>query len=197
MKTFKFKKILSVVLLVLIGNYAFAVNPIVQLTGAKKLAIKFDNVTENIQLKIKDANGYALFSENIKKSTVNYLKTFDISTLPDGSYKIELEGDLTVVSYPFSIMDDKITSVLVEKNETFKPIVFERGQKVYVSKFNPEKADIDVAILDNNDHIIYNETLNGKEHLGRIYDFSKTQGEFKISITCNEKTYTQNVSIKK
>jgi flagellar hook assembly protein FlgD len=178
------------------GTSAFAVNPVVQLMGTKKLSVKFDNVSEDVQLKIKDASGYILFSESIEKSSENYLKTFDISTLPDGNYQIELEGALKVVSFPFSIADDKITSAMFEKNETYKPVVREKGNKVYVSKFNPEQADLNITILDKSGDIIYSETLKGEAQLGRIYDFSQRQGEFQISMSYNEKTYTQNVSIK-
>jgi flagellar hook assembly protein FlgD len=196
MKTIKLKKILSVVLLVLMGTSVFAVNPVVQFTGSKKLSVKFDNVNEDVQLRIKDASGLILFSESIEKSSANYLKTFDISTLPDGNYQIELEGQLKVVSFPFSIEDDKITSSMVEQNVTYKPFVWEKGNKVYVSKFNPEKADLNIAILNKSGDVIYSETLKDEAQLGRIYNFSKTKGEFQISMSYNEKTYTQNVSIK-
>ena len=195
MKTFR--KLAFIVLLVLLGSNAFAIDPVVTFTGVKKITVNLNNVNEKISINFRDTKGISLYSEDIKKSTQKFSKTFDVSDLPDGLYKVEIEDGIKISSYSFSVISNKILSGVVKKDEIFKPVFAERGKKVYVSKYNPQNTELKVTILDSNSQELYSENFKGKESLGKIYDFSKIQGDYTILVSCDDKTYTQAVTIHK
>jgi hypothetical protein len=194
MKTIKNYLVLALMLMT-VGN-AFAFNPDLRLLNGKKIIVKVDNDMESAILSIKDLKGYTFYSESIKKSQNDFLKTFDLSALPNGAYVVEIEGDIKVYSFEVVATDTKVESAIEGKKLLYKPLANARGKKVYINKYNPELAPLSVTIYNNNDVIVYSETLEATDNLGRIYNFSKASGDYKIAMSSNEKTYYQTVSIK-
>jgi len=195
MKTINLKKVFAATALLLTFGYASAFTPEIRVTGDKKIVLKLSNLSESTQLVIKDKNGYNFYSETINKNGV-YSKVFDLTTLPDGNYKVELDGEIKIVTFPISIINNKIKTSDLIKTEIFKPIIHESGSKVYVSKKNPNNTPLHITILNSDNALVYEETLNGDAKLYRVYDFLKS-GDYQISIISDEKTYHQTVKIQK
>jgi len=72
-----------------------------------KTTFTLKNVKQGNQLIIKDLYGLILYKEQIKDSG-NYSKGFDLTSLPDGSYVFELEKDLEIKSFPFTVTAKKV-----------------------------------------------------------------------------------------
>ena len=197
MKTINLKRIMGAAMLMFAAIYASATEPVISVTGQKKIAVKIENISENTNLVVKDMNGYAFYKQTIEKSANGYVKIFDLTTLPDGNYQIEIEGSTKFTTFPIQIVDNKISSSLIAKTETFKPTIFEKGDKIIVSKFNPENKPLSVTIYNSNGDAVYQETLEGKLDLARIYNFSKAQGNYTISMQSDDKSYTKTISIQK
>jgi hypothetical protein len=196
MKTIKIKKLLVLAMMVLAVGYAYAFSPNVKFVGDKKLAIKLDNVSENTKLSIKDVNGYTLYSDEVEKSDKLFSRTFNLSDLPIGDYVVEIEGDVRIYTFKVVVAEDKVSSLVADGKVAFKPLAYERNNRVYVLKNNPELSPMSVTIYNRDGEVVFTETLEAKERLGRIYDFSKISGDYKIEMSSNEKTYIQTVSIK-
>jgi len=196
MKTNLINKGLLVILGMLIMGYTTAVEPIVKIAGSKKIVINLANVSENSELLIKDLSGFTFYSEVLEKSEEAFTKKFDLSTLPDGNYVVEINVPLKIISFPFMIVSDRIPVDFVEGIETYKPVFVEKDGKIYVSKYNPELASLNITILDKDFNVVYNDILEGESDLLRVYDFSKAKGEFTIAMQEDDKTYTQLISIK-
>jgi hypothetical protein len=196
MKT-NLKRILGAALLMFAVVYVSAVEPVIHFSGNKTIVLKLVDISENTNLAIKDLNGYVFYSESIQKASDSFSKSFDLTTLPNGDYKIEVEGSVKITTYPISIENNKIVTTNVQKTETFKPSLVERGDKVYVSKFNPENNPLEVSIYNERGELVYEETLEGQLELGRIYNFSKAQGTYTLAMHTNDKTYTKTVTIQK
>jgi hypothetical protein len=195
MKTINLKRILGATLLMFAVAYVSAVEPVISVSGGKKIALKIDEVSENTRLVIKDMNGYSFYSENVEKSSESFMKSFDLTTLPDGSYEIQVEESSKITSYPFSIVNNKVSFSLDDKTISYKPTIRQEDNKVFVSKFNPENKPLSITIYNSNNELVYEETLEGKLELGRIYNFSKVQGNYTIAIQSDEKTYSKNVTV--
>ena len=196
MKTNLKNKGLLVILGMLVMGYTTAIEPIVKIAGNKKIVLKLAKVSENSELSIKDLSGFTFYSEILEKSDEACTKKFDLSTLPDGNYVVEINVPLKVISFPFIIVSDRIPVDFVEGIETYKPVFVEKEGKVYVSKYNPEFASLNLTILDKDFNVVYNETFKGQSDLLGVYDFSNAKGEFTIAMQEDNKTYTQLISIK-
>jgi hypothetical protein len=196
MKTIEIKKLLVLAMMVLAAGYTYAFNPNVKFVGDKKLAIKLNNVSENTKLSIKDLNGYTLYSDEVEKSDNFYTRTFNLSDLPCGDYMVEIEGDIRIYTFKVVVAEDKVSSLVAESKVAFKPLAYERNNRVYVLMNNPELSPLNVTIYNRDGEVVFTETLAAKERLERIYDFSNISGDYKIEMSSNEKTYVQTVSIK-
>jgi hypothetical protein len=196
MKTNLIKNGLLAILGMLVMGFTSATEPVVRISGDKKIVIKLASVSENAELTIKDLSGFTFYSEFIEKSDVPFTKRFDLSTLPDGNYEVVIDMPLKAISFQFPIVSDRIPMDWVAGVETYKPVFLAKDNKVYVSKYNPEFAPLDITILDNENHVLLTETLKGESDLLRVYDFSKTKGEFTIAMESNNEIYTQLLSIK-
>jgi len=196
MKTINLKRVLGAALLMMTVAYVSAIEPVVSITGQKKIVLVIDNINEATNLVIKDNNGYKFFTQAVEKSSEKFAKIFDLTTLPDGSYSIEFEGSTKVTNFALNIVDNKISFSSLVKTIAYKPMVVERDNKVTVTKFNPENKPLNVSIYNNIGELVYEEVLSGKIDLGRIYNFSNFQGTYTISMQSDDKTYTQTVSIK-
>ncbi len=196
MKTINFKKVFTATALLLTVGYASAFTPEIRVSGDNKIELKIGNVSETTQLVIKDLNGFTFYTETISKSIDGYSKVFDLTVLPDGKYEVEIDGSVKIVSFPINIVDDKIAATGINKLETYKPIIYEKGSKVYVSKFNLDNKPLSITILNSDNAVVYEETLKGKADSGRVYKFLKS-GDYQISMISNDKTYNKTVSIQK
>lgn len=197
MKTINVNKILATMLLMLLVSYASANDPILRVAGEKKLVMNIDIVTKNTELAIKDVNGFTLYTETIVKSDDKYIKIFDLSKLPNGSYEVVVEDSLKLSTFSFNIINNRIPMAKLEKTENYKPIFVEKGNKVYVSKYNPGNLPLNITISDSNNDVVYEEALEGKMELVRVINFSETKGDYNIAIQSDGKTFTQEISIQK
>jgi hypothetical protein len=193
MKTINFKKVISTSIFMLFVGYTFAFSPEIKIAGSKKLELKLQNVTENTELIIRDLNGFAFFSETIEKSNNTFNKIFNLGNLPDGEYEIEIHGNVKVFSFPISISNDKI-ALIDEKSVFFKPNILKKNSKIYISKYNPNNEPLGITIYDNDGIVVYEETLSGKENLGRIIRISKP-GNYNIQMLSDNKLYSHEVKI--
>jgi hypothetical protein len=195
MKTLWIKKLVLATFGMLVMVYSFAIEPQVRVASSNKFILKLDNLIENTNLVIKEVGGAVVYSEVIEKSAGNYNKIFDLSKFADGNYVIEFEVSIQITSFEFSIVNGKFTSSDMRKSVVFKPILTERNKRIYLSKYNPENSLLNVYIYNNKNELVFQETLGGKEDLGRIYDFSKVQGKFTISMINENNRYTKTVLI--
>ncbi|MGZ0015625.1 hypothetical protein [Yeosuana sp. AK3] len=163
--------------------------------GIKKTTFSLNHVKTGNQLKIKDLNGIILYKEDIKASGT-YSKGFDLTSLPNGSYVFELEKDLEIKSFPFTVTSQ---TVVFEKEETIihKPFVTVKDNYIYVSKLalNEEPLDIKIYYQEASE-LIYSEKVENTKNIQKIYKLKSTEkGDYKIVLTSNGREYYESITL--
>jgi hypothetical protein len=189
-------KLISAIALLLSATFVSATQPNIQILADNSFVLSINDIKSEIKISIKDKYGYKLYKKSVNKEDGKFLQKFSFSNLPDGTYKLEIEDDLKVVLLAIDVEDNKIVSKKIADEKVFKPVVYKKGENVYVSKFSPEKEPLKVVIYNNNYDVVYKETLDGKIDLGRVYTFPKS-GDYTIALKSNNKTYEHTVSINK
>ncbi|NCO62362.1 MAG: hypothetical protein GW839_02165 [Flavobacteriales bacterium] len=161
----------------------------------KKTTFSLNHVKTGNQLKIKDLNGIILYKEDIKTSGT-YSKGFDLTSLPNESYVFELEKDLEIKSFPFTVTSQ---TVVFEKEETIihKPFVTVKDNYIYVSKLalNEEPLDIKIYYQEASD-LIYSEKVENTKNIQKIYKLKSTaKGDYKIVLTSNGREYYESITL--
>jgi len=190
------KSIIAVVLFLATSTLALATQPKLQIVADNSFILSINDLASDIKISIKDKYGYKLYKKSIKAEEGKFFQKFSISTLPNGTYKLEIEDELKVVTLALTIENNKIVGQEVAGQKDFKPVVYKKGENVYVSKFSPEKEPLKVVIYNSEYDVVYKETLMGKVDLGRVYSFPKS-GNYIIALKSDEKTYKHTVSINK
>ncbi|WP_339661269.1 hypothetical protein [uncultured Polaribacter sp.] len=189
MKTIKNRVLVVVFMLVTLCNYANNVKDFNEIVNAKKVKVVFDNVKKGQQLTVKDNNGTELHSESVK-SEGELIKFFDLSSLNDGIYTIELNKYFTVAVKILEVKNKNVVIVEDSEKVIFKPIIKNKEDLVLISKIDFDKKPLKVAIFFNGS-VIFSETIKGEIILQRAYRLDKNiKGDYKVVVYCEDDNYT-------
>ena len=163
--------------------------------NTKKTVFTINNVREGNQLAIKDLNGIILYKEKIAKSGT-YSKGFDLTSLPSGSYLFELQKDLEIKSFPFTVKDEK---VIFNGEETiiYKPFVTLKGNHVYVSKLALNEEPLEIKIYRNSE-LIYSEEIKNTKTIEKVYKLSTSGREtnnYTMVLKSNDREYFEYLTL--
>ncbi len=161
------------------------------------LTVKYDNIKSGSILFIKDNQGIVLYRELINK-TGDYTKKFDLTSLPNGNYILELEDDVKIKITPFFVKSNSIAFEKENSYEINKPIVYVKGDNVIVSKLSLNGKPLSVSIYYKNNELVFNETIQDEGwSIGRKYDFSTSaKGEYKVVTKTEGRVFRKSVYIK-
>ncbi len=160
----------------------------------KKVNLVFTNVKKGHYLSIKDIEGAIIYKEYIKK-TGEYSKVFDLTSLENGEYAIELNKDFEIIIKPFKVQTNSIKFLKEKEATIFKPVVRTKKNRIFVSQFSFESEPLTIDIYFE-DELISSETLKGKQELNRIYSLSETEkGAYKVIMYSNERAYIETFKI--
>jgi len=196
MKTMK-KVMLSGMIVLLLSANAIAFEDSLKVNDTKSFNLVLNNVSSTTQITLKDARNTILFKESVNKGE-DFKKTFNMELLPAGNYKVEIEDATRIKELTVDIGNDENVATVSLNKEVFKPVVTERGEKVYVSQFSPEKSPLYISIYNSRNELVHEETLEGKMDLGKKFNFSKAQkGEYRFYLESNGESFDQLVYIEK
>jgi len=181
----------------LLGNASPSLN---ELNDEKRTTIRLNDVKQGDHLLIKDAYGTILYKEKIQNSG-NYIKGFDLTELPDGTYFFELDNSFETKIIPFQV---NVNNVIFNKEQEaiiYKPLVNNKDNKVYISKLSLNEQPLSIEVhYENENHVdiglIYSETIENTKSIRRILSLNKLKkGSYKIVIKTEGRTFVDYVRI--
>ena len=194
MKTNKKLVLVVVFMFGTLFNYANNDKNFNKIVNTTKVEVAFKNAKTGNQLTIKDENGTQLHSEIVsKKGDLN--KFFDLSSLEDGKYTVELNKDYEIIVKTLEVKGNKVIFNKDSKKTIFKPVIRNKENVLMISKIAFDKKPIKIALYYN-DEIIYSETLESTAILNRIYKLdTKEEGDYKAIIYNNNRSYVHSFKI--
>ncbi len=126
------KKIMVVVMVTMtIASYASVVKPLVKVKsiGDKTFALIIHGLSGEVQISLKDQNGFILLSEN-HRDLFNYAEKYNLDALPEGRYYLEVEEKVKINVFPLSITSEDMSFDKTDKVNVFKPVLFQKGTNV-------------------------------------------------------------------
>ena len=190
--------------LVLVMLFTTLLSSATELTSIKneedgKTILVLENVSQGDMLLVKDAYGIILYKEAILENG-KYNKSFDLTTLPNGSYIFELDKKSDIRIYPFIVASNNVTFDKESLKVIYKPRIKTEDQMITVNTYNPTKSDYSINIYydTENDSYekIYSETVDDTSIIAKKYTFLKDRtGKYKIEITVNNRTFTSFSSL--
>ena len=194
MKTIKRSILIVVCMLVTISNYANNEKDFNNIVNAKNVKVVFENVKKGQQLTVNDKDGIEIYSEFLTKEG-DLTKTFDLSSLNDGLYTIELNKEFLVIIKYLEIKDNKVIFIDNSEKTIFKPIIKNDEDLVMISKLDFDQNPLKVTLFFEG-KIIFSETLKSELITNRVYKLNKEiKGVYTVVVNSNGKSYSNDFKI--
>lgn len=194
MKTIKRRVLVVVFMLGTLFNYANNEKEFNKTIDAKKVKVVFKDVKKGQLLSVKDKNGFQLHSETVS-SQGELIKFFDLSTLNNGVYTIELNKEFKIVIKSLLIKDNNVSFIKDSEKIIFKPVIRNKENLVLISKVNFDKKPVKITLFYN-DEVIYSETLKDELMLKRVYRLDKElRGNYTVIVYCDDESYSNEFKI--
>ena len=135
-----------------------------------------------------------LHSETVS-SQGELIKFFDLSTLNNGVYTIELNKEFKVVIKSLLVKNNNVSFIKDSEKIIFKPVIRNKENLVLISKVNFDKKPVKITLFYN-DEVIYSETLKGELMLKRVYRLDKElRGNYTVIVYCDDESYSNEFKI--
>jgi len=159
------KNLIKKIIVIVVMSTALLVNAneistLRNLEDQKTTMLTLLNVKKGNQLLLKDAFGKILYRESIKNSG-EFIKGFDLTSLPNGKYHFVLKGELQNKFIPFKINDQRL-EYNEDKEFVIKAALTQSKKKQrnpYKFKAIKEKTGSETRVL-NFKGSYFNEYLN-------------------------------------
>lgn len=123
---------------------------------------------DNIELSIYDANKVLIYSEKVKsKESIN--RTYDLNSLPEGTYFLEAESELKIATYKIAVIGETATLEEAAVSVVYKPVFVNDKGLVSLSVFNFEKEAVTIKIYNEDEVELFSETTS-EEYVGKFFD---------------------------
>lgn len=177
----------------------YAHEPSIMETG--KTLITLNNVRIGQKLFIKDSNGSVIYEEFIEV-TGSFSKEFDLATLPDGLYFIELNKDVQINVIPFTVHSNGAELHTEKETTIFKPVVRLKDNFVFVAKLSMSSEPMEIelyydsgASLSGMCELLHHEKIENTTTIHRVYKLDKYEkGNYKVIFKSEGRTFTEKVA---
>lgn len=151
------------------------------------------NTINIMNLSIYDADDKLIHTEAVN-SKKDFKRTYDLNDLPEGTYFLEVESDLTISRYEISVAKATATLSANAISEDFKPVpafLYKDGL-VWVNIVNLDQAPVNIKIYDKDGDEVYDSPKMTDENVTKIFDVNNIQNEkYTFVMTYKDKTFTQ------
>jgi hypothetical protein len=166
-----------------------------------KAIVKINNISaeKGAILKVKNWKEQTVYTENIKGQEFHNRK-YDFTRLEPGKYTLALESEENSFTKNFTVGFDGIVRMYEAANfSNFKPIIFEKDEKINVCFENTTNRQLRVNILDIRGKVVYGEWVEQNAKYGRSFNLSKLgKGQYTVEVySGSEYDYTEVVSVSK
>ena len=189
------KSLVFVVLFTTLLVKANEISSLSNLNDEKTTVLTLENVKQGSKLYIKDAFGVVLYKESIKNSG-DYVKGFDLTSLPDGSYYFELNRDLEIKTVPFTVKMNVVEFQKELETTIYKPFISVKDNYVILSKLSLSKQPLEIKIYfdyDTNSYeVIHSEKIDNKVNIQKAFKLSEyEEGNYKVVVKTEGRTFVE------
>lgn len=167
-----------------------------------KTLITLDNVKVGQKLLIKDINGSVIYEESIVESG-SFKKEFDLATLPDGLYFIELNKDVEINVIPFTVNSYNAQFHKEKETTIFKPVVRLKDNFVFIAKLSLSQEPMEIKLYYDASgsnsgiyELLHTEKIENTATVHRVYKLDKYEkGNYKVIFKSEGRTFTEKVKL--
>jgi hypothetical protein len=195
MKNFIKISLIAVLLINSVGLYASEGNFSIKLKDVNEKSVTFFiNETQVIEVSLYDANNEVVYGKKInalKGST----KTYDLNSLPDGSYRFQLKTESNMTEYKIQLKDGKasVSDPLVA--DVVRPVLTKENGIITLNFENAPKGPLEIQILDRYNDAVYERVFEGETKFVKRFDVARGLKELTFIIRSANQVFTKTVQM--
>ena len=195
MKNFIKISLIAVLLINSVGLYAREGGFSIKLKNVDEKSVTFFiNETQVVEVSIYEANDEVVYRKKInalKGST----KTYDLNSLPDGSYRFELKTESNNVEYKVQLKDGKapVSDPLIV--DVVRPVLTKENGIVTLNFENAPEGPVEIQILDRYNDAVYDRVFEGDAKFVKKFDVARDLKELTFIIRSANQVITKTVQM--
>lgn len=160
---------------------------------AKSIILELEDQIKASTLRLTDADNNPIFFENTREN--RYAKKFNLEKLANGTYFFAVKNPLQSVIFTLNLKDTEVK--IVDRAENNPKTVFRKaGDKIYLNLMNQKEADVAILIMDDQDRVIFNETVGDEFIVQKTFNFeSAIKGRYTVTVKNGTNTYHESIVI--
>lgn len=195
MKNFIKISLIAVLLINSVGLYASEGNFSIKLKDVNEKSVTFFiNETQVVEVSIYEANNEVVYRKKInalKGST----KTYDMNSLPDGSYRFQLKTDSSIVEYKIELKDGKTSVSDPSVADVVRPILTKKNGIITLNFENAPNGPLEIQILDRYNDAVYERVFEGDAKFVKRFDVANGLKELTFIIRSANQVFTKTVQM--
>lgn len=198
-----FKKIiillaLTISVVLFVSAVASAANPIVTIektADAKKVSVVIEKLSATATVWVVNEDGVVLLEE--KSVGTKFAKIFNLEYLPAGNYKVIITTDRKEIVQPLTLNGADLAFNVSAREEFYAPFFNVKDDMIDLSLLNNRLVDVNVAIVNTDGAVVYEENFNDVLKVEKRYRLSDLgKGNYMVQVTTPHKSYYQAVAVK-
>lgn len=146
------------------------------------------NKINKINLSVYDAKGGLIHSE-IVESQKNINRTYDLKSLPDGTYFLEAESDIKISRYEISVVGETASLSANAILEIYKSTFVNKKGLEWVSILNLDKSPVNIKVYDKENNVVYDSDAVLDQDLKKAFNINKIrEDEYTFVMTYKDRT---------
>lgn len=167
----------------------------VDVVNSKFVQFTMEGNLNIVELSVKDESGFVLHSEKLQDSKLS--RKFDLESLPNGHYSLEVESLTKIKRIPFVVLKHTVEISKEKEVVYYKPVVVTKDKLVSISQFAKTDESLEISVYDLNNDLLYNEILKEESNiLKRRLSFKNLlPGNYKLVLRTGNKNFYETISI--
>ncbi len=162
--------------------------------GDNKLMMELFMYEASATVRIVDGNGYLLFSEKTGQNP-QYAKVFDMATLPEGSYRFEVEGENTIQIIDFKVKESKL-NLLGEMETYYKPVIRQKDKVADLQLFNASEQPVSVTFRNADGQLLLRHAPEAAIRIEKRFDLAQlAPGTYSMTVQVGKRIYQKQLLI--
>ena len=192
MKTMK--RMITVIAVLLSAQVITASDIKIRTNENAEIVIEASELTGEEHIRIFDEEGTLLFYEVINERT--YLKTFKLSTLPNGKYFVKYENE-SKINTAVIVKNGDHAEVTSDFNRvSFKPMIKQDHKFLNVGITNPQLENVRISIKDENGYELTEIKNLNDLVVKKTFNTTKLpKGQYSVQVNIGNQSFTKMVAV--
>jgi hypothetical protein len=162
---------------------------------SESVSLNLGNVGSSvISIKIVNEAQEAILKETVKNKP-NFLKKYDVATMPSGHYTMIITKENSRITQPFSVQKGVLSLSETDRKVKYFPAFYFKNGNMDINVFLGYYGTITVNVLDEDGNKVFSQKNDNIEVLHKRYNMGQLAcGTYKVEVVAGDEAFNYLIS---